>query len=690
MQYTVDRPLLRALAAVLAIAPFAFLFATPWGLDAGAVRIGIQQSALLGLAAAAGGCVLALGLRGHRAARAALVHPAVLAFLGFGALGATLAATHVYPGRTINGLSDTPHHHAGALFYFEIALLAAGYLTAARGPWGRGLAWMAVAAAAAAAIVTSGVLNFEGQPWLFVHFPQWYNFTATHLLPSPYRAWIAPVGILAAVALSGTGGRVQRYAAAAFLLWALWIGNNVTATIGVAAALLWLGAERVLPRLTSGRARAIFCLAALVLPLATVPFVAPFVERAHVRGVDAAGASTVDHIPSLDPRDHVVIQLLPMRTLWSRSWMSRVVWEDIFAHPLMLVNGRGWATFAESYARHWREVPGRNTREQDFLMSKTHWDAHSSARFHPHNSVLESTASLGLVGTIVIGGILLLPAVLPRRRQTGWAVLLACSLCTICSFWFLESSFAPFVAIAYATTVRPWRPGPRARRVALSAFALATVGCIAASIVTAVAGVRPPKAPECAGGNASEPAGFADYAKFLATGFSQEMPLLWFVQRLPEAQSLACTARFLGHSGGIDELSEMLRHRDTLLTEYADLPHPESVFPAEISQWEDDIVRLLDAAPGRTDVAVPYVSWIAAHQGSAEALALVMRFRPRIPVGDPVRSWLDACEAGLTGDAVAHRRLVTAAVEGGLANFVRIQHLNACVKMPAPPRRTAG
>lgn len=680
MPYTADRVLLRVLAVLLAAAPGVFMFATAWGVEP--ERVALQQSALLALSAIAGLCVLALALRGHRAASAALYHPAVLVLFAVAAAGGVMAVFHQIPGRTIIGLPDSPYHHMGSLWYVETGLLVAGYLVAARGSLRLPLAIAGALAVVFAATVTAATLtlNYDKPPWLGVHFPDWYNFVASNLLPSGYLAWIAPVGIMAAITLFATGRRIPRAMAVVLLIWIVWVSSNSTAAIGLAVGVLWIVAERVFPVLGIGRVRTSLCVLLIAAPVVVVPLAAPIVEKAAIHGVNAAIAGLSDGVPSLDPRDHVRIEYMPGRTLWSRSWMQRIVIEDMVADPSIFLVGRGWGSFAESYAARWREVPGRRFRDGGPLLSKTHWDAHTSSRFHPHNTILEAIASLGFAGAILIGVLLVLPAARPKPRAAA-PMLLAVSLCTISGFWFFESSFAPFLAAAYAATIRSWKPGPRRRPGSAALFAVAAAVCMAGAVFFGARGGTP-RPLECG----QEPASFARYESFLATGLSHEPKVLWLLQRLPEAQSMACGVRFLARStDGLNALSEMLRLRDMLLTGYPGLPNPDTHFPIEVAQWKADVLRLLDAAPGRTDVIVPYISWMAAHREHALVSAAIAEFRPRVQAArDPVGAWLDACQAFLAGDAKAHRRMLTAAMEGGLANYVLFRHLGACAPMLGP------
>ena len=680
---TTDRAALAATALLLAAAPAAFLFATAWLPDPESGRVALQQGGLLALCAGVGLCTLALAARGHRAARAALVHPAVLLPLALALLALLLAPLHPFPLRTVEGLPASPYHHAAALFHVEIALLAAGYLAAARGPWRTPLAAALAAAAAAAAAITAATLNFDGQPWLAVHLPAWYGFAAAHLLPSGYRAWIAPVGLLAAAALSTSGrGPAPKLAAAGLLLWMLWISNNSTAMIGAAGAAGWLACERVLPRLGRAGARAAACAAILLGPLLLVPPAAPYIERADTAGVDAAAAARRDGIPSLDPRDHVTINLMPGRTIWSRSWMQRLVIEDLAAHPRLLATGRGWGTFAESHAAHWREVTGRRFREGGSLASKTHWDAHSSARFHPHNTLVETVSSLGLAGGLLVAALLALPALRPRRA--GVPVALGMALCTVSGFWFLESSFAPALAFALAATVRPFRPGACAARAARAAFAAAIAACLAGSAL-ALSESRPAAPPAgCESAGEDGPATFARYEAFLTRGLTAPFPIGWIADRIPRIEAMACAARAAGAPGhGLDALSEMLRLRDLLLTGFDGLP--AEAFAAESAAWKGDLTRLLAAAPGRTDAVVPYVAWTVAHRDGATAARETAELRRRVASSsDPVGPWLDACAAFLRGDADGHRRAGLRALDLGIANVVAFRHAFACAPPPPP------
>ena len=103
----------------------------------------------------------------------------------------------------------------------------------------------------------------------------------------------------------------------------------------------------------------------------------------------------------------------------------------------------------------------------------------------------------------------------------------------------------------------------------------------------------------------------------------------------------------------------------------------------DLRKWADDIRRLLTMAPERTDVIIPYVSWLMLKGDKAEAFDAMTKLSPLVMPGDPVGDWLEARRAELNGDASTHRARMAKALRGGIANLIRLRRADTEVFLGA-------
>lgn len=678
-----------ALRLLLLAMPFLFVFCLPW-VDLGIWRQTETASVVLhmmsGLTALLLGALVAMG---GRRARGAIVHPVVLAFAGLAVLTVVQVILNPLDGfdaaRSLHGLLK---HGVGGLWHLDVAILIAGYLAVSNDRWRKAYAVSVLVAMALAAALTYAFINKGSAPWV----------------PYDFTGWVGIFALLAMAAGLAVGDRRVRIAALVIGAFGLFVGRNLTADIAAATALagyaFWRW--RMVDLSAVRRGSLTVAMVALVgfvvvLPMSTGPL-----ETLAVRSVDPVKMRT-DGIPSVRPLDHVDIDKKPYGTVWSRGWMIRTAAANLVAHPGALVFGRGWGSFPQVQAEEMRSVPGRVFPDRTETSSLAFWDPNRKADFHSHNLIVEAVLSLGLPGVLLMGFALLSPLIFARRRDVPAAAFLTVTFCIVGSMWFLVNTLAPVLALAFASCSRVSPPIARPR--SFSAVSVVT-GLVAtglalfffASILFGISlAERQARyfepmdwqiAPPCraiAGWTApAREVNTTIFRRFVEEGEQSRVPFAWFAQRAKTALNYACILRDLSdHSADPVLLDASLDLRYRLLRASGNFPVIVKMMKVDISYWADDIRRLLTMAPERTDVIIPYVSWLMLKGDKAEAFDAMTKLSPLVMPGDPVGDWLEARRAELNGDASTHRARMAKALRGGIANLIRLRRADTEVFLGA-------
>ena len=91
----------------------------------------------------------------------------------------------------------------------------------------------------------------------------------------------------------------------------------------------------------------------------------------------------------------------------------------------------------------------------------------------------------------------------------------------------------------------------------------------------------------------------------------------------------------------------------------------------DVVYWEADLARLWTVAPGRTELAIPYVSWLIA-QRDPKMPEIAARLAASMRDGDPVKAWVLSRKAEAEGDAATQQKHLREALVQGIANIVPI------------------
>jgi hypothetical protein len=178
------------------------------------------------------------------------------------------------------------------------------------------------------------------------------------------------------------------------------------------------------------------------------------------------------------------------------------------------------------------------------------------------------------------------------------------------------------------------------------------------------------------------------YRKFVSSGEAQPAPFVWFATRMKTAINYACILRTISdRHADADVISTSLDMRNQLLRASGNFPPIEKGLAVEIRYWEDDIHRLWQAAPARTEVVIPYVSWLISKGDKEKALEAIGRLDPSVKSDDPVSFWLHARRAELTGDTAGYKTLMTDALHRGLANLLPLSKAETSYFLGAQDKR---
>ena len=557
-------------------------------------------------------CALGVALSGPAARRRALRSPLALIFAGLGIWSAAVAPFAEFPWRSMLG---PPQTGQGALALFAWAAIAGAVAAHVDRRTAQGLAWLSAAGAVASA--------------------------ATHLLPEELRpfenpAYFAWLGIAACASLWARYRlRGPRLAAIAVLIFCLAVSENRSAV----AICLAIG----LPAYALSRAlssRVLAAVAVLTTPLAT----------AAIWAIGTGG--------------------------WGQSIIARARIYDVFVaffadNPLALAIGAGWGGAIEAFFRY---LPAGAD-----LLYGDGWDVPVRDFHSSHNLALEFWISSGLPGLAVA---IALPALLilnARPRILPVAVAFACVFAALSTLWHQQSFNLGPTIIAFALIARrPMRLRAPKIAIAWPLFALSGVFLVVATVWLVDFGIRAARARSAVPPSAC----LADYPADPARGdiglryalYALTQPVLQG-DREPDGAKLsahvcAVERRFAAAASLHLALAAVLYRSEVVAAPAlapADLP-PDRLF----SDWGAKVETLLDLAPRRADLAVPYLAYLAARNDAAPMRRLSSRILAR-NAEDPVGLWFLGLADLMIGDPSVRSeslRLMRLSLDRGFARIL--------------------
>ena len=566
-----------------------------------------------------------------------LVNPAVAAFLALGLWSVAVSPMVRYPleswlGHQVNG--------EGALQFLELGAIAAAAAILMRVPGTRRILGLA-ALSASIAIPLSFPAGYRGGDVLS-------EYLAPFALAAPVFAYV-----------SMPHGLRRRYGALAVVaaLPALVVAGNVTAWICVfgiglpiVAAVAWWRGRR--QGATDGVRR-----------WAPVGLVAIMIF---------ATAAVV---------------LFGWLALWpsmtTRLYVFRVMWDALNSRSWFV--GQGWGRAGEAFIVH------LNASGADLVNAS--WDAANRGYLNAHNFWLEAILASGFVGGLVAIAIF---ALLPRaaeRRHLPLAAGLGAASAALLSSWFFVAGNWSVLALAMGCLLRPMGPGGRRWNFVLCKIASPAMAVLflaqSASIAWLIAqsrgieaGIAQPaeiSGPSCAlldddrrRGGAALALAFRESAnrlfKDLRDGrLVDDARILWFASLLCGVDRAAAAST----SAELAVVPVLVRAELALDPKLAVL---RARFPTIMEAWPDQVRHFLVLAPGRHDLAIPYLAWELSQANHRTVLAAARYLLAR-NAENPVGLWYSGLALiGMGGPEEREQGilLMRRAVEHGVGRFVEL------------------
>jgi hypothetical protein len=601
--------------------------------------------------------LLLFSLSRPRAVQRILIHPFALLPLAMGLWSLAAAPSAGVPMLSVVG---APEMGEGAVWFLNLAVLVAGTRLLYRSR--RDRRWVAFAALATAGVATL-LTAYEryltgatpGWAWSPFYFPDYLAFFGLFAVVVS-ETWLQPRRPLA------------RAAGVLFGLAIVALSSNWSAMVLVAAAaVLVAGVERVVP-LALGRKRLFFAGAALAVP-----------------AVVMAGVATIAYAGSRFAFPY---------TQWSRHVLNKMVL-DVFSHqPEAMLFGFGWGHFVDVVMAHGTQ---RGVRLYGGSEWGPNWDALSLAYFHSHNALVEAALSAGVVALLLAW---ITPAAVPlfaRAKHASLAGALAVALAGLETVWFQFPVSLPLLAMALAGLARPagarigGRTSRALARVALAGALLLQAYALRVTVAEAVqhqraarydaelTAIDPTRGRDCRTALKGETRGgihlawlYREYALRLARKIDDGEPL-----GRREADRLRFYICAVG--GRLDgKASLRLWVADLLVrSELAfGLGHPalREVADEHLKDWEPRVQQVLERAPRRSDLAIPYLSWRFERQDEQAILRVTRRLLARDP-RDAVGLWFSGAvllgDPSRAGEGASRLRL---SLQSGIERF-----------MPVPP-----
>ncbi|EME71267.1 hypothetical protein H261_03683 [Paramagnetospirillum caucaseum] len=310
-------------------------------------------------------------------------------------------------------------------------------------------------------------------------------------------------------------------------------------------------------------------------------------------------------------------------SLWSRSILHSVIAPHVFDSLKTAFFGHGWGHFTEYLARH--------VADTGISLVDGKWKDLYRDEFHSHNAALEAAFATGLPGLtlaiILRAGIALGAAPQAGRMAFGFALALALTDAT----WFmLPLSLAPlgFALAALAPVRTEWRNTAAGRQGSLMVAVGGGAVTLAATLVLFNNAVMTGRLEACLSpqpaivdcGHVQVPTDPRGQNFDLAVSISNSLTAS---QRRSTTLELSPEhAEFLSRL--IREGAERTKSNGSALLPIvianavgqSAFPSPTipwlSMTPELDAMWREEIIRLIEIAPNRMDIAAIYLNWLIA------------------------------------------------------------------------------
>lgn len=601
-----------------------------------------------------------------------LVHPFALLPLGMAAWSLAVAPWAEVPVLSVVG---GPEMGQGTIWFLNLAVLvvAAGLLYRSR-RHRRWLASLALGAAAVAAALTAYERYLTGAvpkwAWSPFFFPDYLAFFGI------FAIVVAETWLAARRPAARAAGRV-------FGLAVIAASANWSAMVLVAVAgLLVVATERIVapgPRLKR-------------LLLSAAVFAVPAVAM--------IGVATIAYLGSRFQFPY---------TQWSRHVLNKMAIEVFSDAPLRLLTGFGWGHFVDVVIAHAAQGGVRLYGGSNF---GPNWDAISLAYFHSHNALVEAVLSAGVVALALAW---LAPAAIPlfaRAKHVALAGGFGFVLAGLETVWFQFPVSLPLLAMALGGLARPLRPrfarfdAAVARRIVgaalvpallLEAFALRVYVGDAIEYRDALyyddelTEADATKGRDCATAFADRGRGGIHLAWLLGNYASRLAKRVEANEPIGEREVARLRLYICATEHRFDERVSLRLPVAALLvrSELAyDLNHPElrAIAGPHLESWGSRLDRVLKRAPRRSDLAIPYLSWLLERSDEREILRATGRILASDPL-DPVGLWFSgAVLLGIPARADEGVARMKRSVAAGIERFMPVspELMGRILKAPGP------
>ncbi|MBL28586.1 MAG: hypothetical protein CMM50_13655 [Rhodospirillaceae bacterium] len=602
---------------------------------------GVSALTALGLALMAWG--------GHRRTLRSLTHPFVLLPAALGLWSLAVSPFDAMPQLSLFG---TPELGEGAIWFLDLATLIAGGLMVMRiRRLRQAVGWFALASTLA---VTGLTLHTQAHwAWAPFWFYDYLAFFAVDLVVivltmiRPRRSsmrWLTVLLGLAIIVISGNRAAIALAVTAVPATWSV----------------LWLVRRR--ERLC----RWLAVIAAILAPLAATAAV----YAVGSRGMEAAIESRYLH------------QIIASRTLAS--------------DPTILLTGQGWGHHADSVVAH---MPIERIDLQGFA-GTADWDGvRRQVHFHSHNFLIESLLASGIIGLLLAWALPISVPLCCRRREIRTAGVFAAMVTALSALWFQLPGSVPFFALAIAGLAKVPMPSPTRRAAVmrpLIAAVLVIVTCVQgfAARDTLVVAAEASEAIR-ANTRATEPGGptvsNADCAALLDDHGRGGIHLSVALRRFSDMVEQRTRQGAPPTQGEAVRFADLLCAADSRLAKGASLrlqvavllvttdlvfalkePSLDSVRSRLVAQWPERLDSFLRKAPGRSDIAYLYLTWL----NDRGETAAVRQWAGRLLTHnrhDPVGLWFSGSVMILDPATASEglKRLVES-LDGGIKNVLAV------------------
>lgn len=591
-----------------------------------------------------------------------------LTFLGFCFVGLVLSPFSESPWRAIHG---TMKHGAGVIWYFELLTLSVAMNVMIRKGWDQVYAWSALVSSALILLLYVLPKSSIGVPVAFVE-------------------WTGLPGGLAALYLILWKDRpfkdnvfTPSFICGIFLLAATYeISDNRTVLICAIAVFLAFLAQfipglRWFVETVFGRVITVTSIA--VLGLIAVYFSGPLIEKFDMR--KPPQTAEMGSVLSDNPKDRYAFDQGGIGTIWSRSYLVRVLIDDLIETPSALITGHGYGGYEAAYERHSRDLPGRNFLQPVPSASRTYWDGHHKADFHSHNMTAEILFSVGVFG---LAFWLLAFALMAAASKRGFYITLA--LTVYGTFWFPINHATAFIALAFTLGMGTLTVSSSRRSYLINGLApLGYAVSIGLLFFTFMFGQLIRLETYERHFYQIKPRTDLASCGLYKINFFPENEVTWSLYTIL-TRAVAASSKpaqlVYDNSSLFTAYSCLMRHysdkKPDIVTLVLSLKERGQIVPLgtmtygaltqDILSWGADIDKLLTVAPRRTEFLAPYITTLATRSGKS-AMMEINRYLPRLADNDPIKEYLLYQRALLLKDDVGQKEHMQKSVDLGFANL---------------------